>query len=117
MIGKPSSESHLNLLLKQFVESVEGTVNENPRIVNKFAKQIDRIYRELKTTEPGKNKLRTLLSHANTRVQLWAARLCIFWFPAEAKAALKKVMNNDPVLDFEARIILDEFENGQLSNG
>jgi hypothetical protein len=102
-------------LLAQYAEAARGTDTLDPEINNKWADKLHRCYKQLRTTEEGRNGISRLIADPNPHVRAWAAAHTLMWAPEIARPALEELRDSDGPCSFDAKWTLIEFDKGALS--
>jgi hypothetical protein len=102
-------------LLVKYREAVEQTTHSNPKVANKWARQMHSYYKQLRETEEGRAGTIALMSDENVHVRCWAASHSLQWEPETARAVLEAIRDSDGTCSLDAKWILREFDEGKLS--
>jgi len=104
-------------LLAHYRQAAENTSEpmKNPREHNKWADKLHACYKELRKSAEGRAGIVDLIGDPNPHVRAWAAAHSLMWAPDVARPALEAERDAGGLLGFEAEIVLDEFDKGELS--
>lgn len=107
------------LLINDFVETsaLYGLAQENgdSKLVNKCSKKRNLIIQNItKSADFKVAQLTDLLAHPNDYVRLYSAYYSIPYAPIKAKETLLSLSEKKRLLGFEAKMILSEWEKGNL---
>ncbi len=101
-------------LIKLYRAAAEGTSNPDPNEANKWYDQVHAIYKQLRRTAEGKDKITELISDPSPNIRMLAAAHSLMWAPDIARKALETLRDSNGPRSFEAKMTLKEFEKGTL---
>lgn len=111
----PNSLKKLEDLLALYKECAEGTGNSDPQKANQKARKLHEYYRQLRASEEGRAGVISLLTDSSPHVRCWAAAHALAWDPNKAREVLEALRDGKGKCSFDAEILLEQFEKGQLS--
>lgn len=106
-------EKLIDIYMKNAVIHGEGTLEGNYKKTNKAHDKLINAYKKIKEFDNKLNSLLPLLSNENISVRSWSATH-LLPHSNEAKDILKKISKEDGLLAFDAKMVLKEWENGNL---
>ena len=102
-------------LLGGYREGAEGTSSADPRVANRWQRQMHVCYKQLRETPEGRAAIITLMDDPSPHVRCWAGGHCLQWEPIKAKRTLVGLREARGPCSFDADITLEEFNQGRLS--
>ena len=87
----------------------------DPEIANAAHDKMHRAYKLLRESEAGRAAIFALTTDPDPHVRCWSAAHSLVWQPEHARAVLEKLVIDDGVCSFTARMTLREFDAGRLS--
>jgi hypothetical protein len=111
---------NLNELKIKYIDAAiihgKTTMIGDYKLGNKQVLIMHNIYKLLKSSEEGRDILRSIMFENDPSVRTWAARDCLPYFPKEAERVLNEIQKLDNIFGFNAKITLNEWKKGNLRN-
>ncbi len=102
-------------LLAAYRSGAEGTSTPDPKVANRWQKQMHECYKRLQETSEGRAAIATLMNDPSPHVKCWAAAHCLQWEPSIAKSTLQELQIAKGPCSFTAEMTLQEFGKGRLT--
>lgn len=97
------------------IQHGESTLNGDYNAGNRAFDRIIKIYRSLKSEGPaGQRNLQALFTHPHKSVRIWAVTHTLEVSPEESEKVLEEETAGDGILEFNARMTLDQWRKGTL---
>jgi hypothetical protein len=108
------SNKRISDLVAEFrANAVAASDLSDSRAQNEAARKMQAVYRELCTSQEGREGIIALMSDANSGVRLASAARCLQWEPKQARQVLDALRAEGSFpSSFEAEMALEQFDKG-----
>jgi hypothetical protein len=102
-------------IIRKYRQAADNTRIQDPKVANRWARVLHKLYKKLSVTDEGKESILTLLSDPSPHVRCWAATHALEWAVPIARSVLEELRDSNGPCSFDATIVLRELDKGRLT--